>query len=291
MARDSGRGRKWAPGSISVVDYVLRESTPALSAEAKLVYLTLFRHMGSSFSCYPSVKTLAGGTNLSTRTVQRVLKELVEVGLVHREPRFDAEGRRTSTLYRLRAPWVVLHVSDSDSLSPPPDRTAPGGDVETGGVRHTDTDPVSGSHHPPVRLSHKVTHLSNPMKKPNEQAEEEAAAALTWTDFYERRFAAPLSPVSIAKVEQLQQRGVTDELIISVLEEAISRKARDKLSWAVKVIGDMIPHGVMTVADWKALEAVQAVKANTGKEVKVREGSGQRDPIVGPGRRRSKWEV
>lgn len=151
----SGRQQTWAPGSIAVVDYILQPGEPALTAEAKLVYLALFKHMGTSFTCYPRVTTLAAATGISDRTVQRSLGHLEQSGLIRRKPQYDpSDGRRQSTLYTLLPPWSVI-----TPVQEPCDTVTPPGDTQSPPPVTVTPLPVTVCHPPGDCVADKVTHL------------------------------------------------------------------------------------------------------------------------------------
>lgn len=151
----SGRQQTWAPGSIAVMDHILQPGEPALTAEAKLVYLALFKHMGSSFTCYPRVTTLAAATGISDRTVQRSLTHLEQLGLIRRQPQYDPEdGRRKSTLYTIMPPWSVIAPAKE-----PCDTETPPGDTQSPPSDRLADPPVTDSHPPGDCVADKVTHL------------------------------------------------------------------------------------------------------------------------------------
>lgn len=86
-----------------------------ISANAVRVYVVMHRwrgHMNSA--CWPSVRLIAERARVSARTVQRAIKELVDIGAIEVVERSDANGQ-TSNLYRL---FYEPPVSD---LSPPGD--------------------------------------------------------------------------------------------------------------------------------------------------------------------------
>jgi len=118
-----------------------------------------------------------------------------------------------------------------------------------------------------------------------------AAAQETWYQFYEREFARILSPSEYQRVAQLQERGVTDELIIYLLREAQRLKKRNKLGWVISVIADKIPEGVRTLDDWLRREREAAAAAQTKGADKPGQRRPLRDPIATADTPRSKWEV
>lgn len=128
-------------------------------------------------------------------------------------------------------------------------------------------------------------------RREDEKAMAAASKAETWYQFYERKFARTISPVDYQKVAELQARGVTDELIIHVLEEAIRQKKRNKLGWVISVIADKIPEGIRTLDDWLRREREVAAAAQTKGADKPDRRRPLRDPIATADTPRSKWEV
>lgn len=70
-----------------------------LSHRAKTVYIYLRDRSDREGACWPGVKTVARELKLSTRTVQRAIRDLESVGLVTRWERFRGNGSHTSNLY------------------------------------------------------------------------------------------------------------------------------------------------------------------------------------------------
>lgn len=104
------RDQTWAPGSAAVADFLLRPGGPALSAQARLVYLTLFSYMGTDGYSRPSIPTIAEGSSVSRRKTIAVLAELEAGGFLERRQ----TGR--STIYRLYPPWDPKPVDNIDSV-------------------------------------------------------------------------------------------------------------------------------------------------------------------------------
>lgn len=67
-----------------------------VSANAKVLWALLARHADPEGGCYPGLKNLAGLMKVSTDTVSRAKKELIEAELLTAEERYDDQGRRTS---------------------------------------------------------------------------------------------------------------------------------------------------------------------------------------------------
>ncbi len=86
----------------------------ALASSAKLVLMSLADAADDQGVCWPSIPTVARKCCLSTRTVQRILQELVAEGFLRTEPCFRKDGSRTSNRY-------YLALGGGDKLSRPPD--------------------------------------------------------------------------------------------------------------------------------------------------------------------------
>jgi Mn-dependent DtxR family transcriptional regulator len=57
---------------------------PNLSLQAKGVYAVISTFCNTNRTCYPSIATIADLCDVSTRTVDRKLKELKDKGYLHR---------------------------------------------------------------------------------------------------------------------------------------------------------------------------------------------------------------
>ncbi len=68
---------------------------------AKAVLICLAHHADDAGYCWPSQQTIAGETELSIDTVQRVLRQYLEPKYVHRIKRKSSDGRRISHGYQL----------------------------------------------------------------------------------------------------------------------------------------------------------------------------------------------
>jgi DNA-binding MarR family transcriptional regulator len=93
----------------------------ALTPTLKLVLMALADAADKQGVCWPSISTLAKKCSVSTRTVQRSLRALVDQGLLIAEARRRGDGSSTSNRYRLL-------VAGGDNLSPSRDAgvTQPG---------------------------------------------------------------------------------------------------------------------------------------------------------------------
>ena len=107
-----------------------------ISGNAKLCLARLYQFAGKDGICFPRITTIAKEVGLSTRTVQRCLRELEDLGLIDRGERLDKSGRTISPSYLFPMhEWQVAEVRGV-KLSPQGDKTdakgcqavAPGGD-------------------------------------------------------------------------------------------------------------------------------------------------------------------
>lgn len=71
-----------------------------------------------------------------------------------------------------------------------------------------------------------------------------------------------------SEILSLKERGVMDELIIAVYEEAVRRSITAKVSWVKATISNLIPEGVRTVDDWERVKS---------SHKSAQRGSGQRE--------------
>jgi hypothetical protein len=86
--------------SVHVSSWVWR-NTKTLRAEIRLVLVRLADMANDEGTAYPSLATLAGDVNKSTRQVIRDINELERLGFLSKEGRADKAGRSTSNLYRI----------------------------------------------------------------------------------------------------------------------------------------------------------------------------------------------
>lgn len=104
-----------------------------ISAQAVRLYAVLRRYADATGACFPSRKTLATRLKVeSPKTVDRAIKELVDIGALVVEARRDETGDQTSNLYLvLTHPWT--------SMGRGRDKNVPGGRVmDVPGGRDTD---------------------------------------------------------------------------------------------------------------------------------------------------------
>jgi hypothetical protein len=75
---------------------------PALSCNAKALYVLLATYADlDDRSCYPSKVTLAAALNVTTKTVQRAIQELVEHEVMTVQSRRRKDGSQSTNLYEL----------------------------------------------------------------------------------------------------------------------------------------------------------------------------------------------
>jgi hypothetical protein len=92
-----------------------------LTPTLKLVLMALADSAGDQGVCWPSVSTLSKKCSVSTRTVRRSLRVLMDSGTLIAEARRRSDGSSTSNRYRLL-------IAGGDNMSPPRDAgvTRPG---------------------------------------------------------------------------------------------------------------------------------------------------------------------
>ena len=72
-----------------------------LTKRATLVVFYLINRADKELACFPGIKTIAKECNMSIRTVQRALNDLVESGFLKKESRFHEQGGQRSNFYTL----------------------------------------------------------------------------------------------------------------------------------------------------------------------------------------------
>ncbi len=73
-----------------------------LPHRAKAVYMYLKDRSNKEGQCYPAIGTIARELQLSRRTVERAIDDLVRAGLVTKEQRWRENGGRSSLLFTLK---------------------------------------------------------------------------------------------------------------------------------------------------------------------------------------------
>ncbi len=70
-----------------------------VSSKSVLVYNYLKTCCNKENTCYPSAKTIAFNTRLSTSSVKRAIEELAKYGFLKVENRYRKNGGKSSNLY------------------------------------------------------------------------------------------------------------------------------------------------------------------------------------------------
>ena len=73
-----------------------------LPHRAKAVYMYLKDRSNQEGQCYPAIGPIAKELQLSRRTVERAIDDLVRAGLVTKEQRWRENGGRSSLLFTLK---------------------------------------------------------------------------------------------------------------------------------------------------------------------------------------------
>jgi len=124
----------------------------ALKPVPKLVLMALDDAADDQGICWPSVATLASKVGVSTRTVRRVMQELISGKLLAAEQRYRSDGSCSSNRYR-------LSLAGGDRLSPAPDAsdTTPGqlcqGAPDTSVIPGTTIGTQKESPQPPISVT------------------------------------------------------------------------------------------------------------------------------------------
>ena len=105
--------RFWAPNLIFELD---------ISNNAKLVYLFLCRRAKSDGTSFPSRQNIAQNCSIAIRTIDKVLKELVSVGMLEKEHQFNEKNpdEFTSNLYTVHEEPYTNNCLGSANIAPPP---------------------------------------------------------------------------------------------------------------------------------------------------------------------------
>ena len=72
-----------------------------LPHRAITVYMYLKERADKNNQCFPAMSTIAEELNLSRRTVQRAVADLINAGCLKTEQRWRAKGGRSSLLYTI----------------------------------------------------------------------------------------------------------------------------------------------------------------------------------------------
>lgn len=72
-----------------------------LPMRATLVMNYLINRANQELTCFPAIKTIASDCNMSKRTVQRALNDLLKAGMIKKESRYRENGGQSSNLYTI----------------------------------------------------------------------------------------------------------------------------------------------------------------------------------------------
>lgn len=287
------------PNDMAVIWYI-RDHCDGWPPHVKLCYMMLYSRMNADRWAWPSYATLAADMSVSRSAAIRAVRELKALGLIEAEEKqFRSEdGGQDTTRRRLKPPWEADYTRRPQYRQP--SRTAEEGEGVSeghGGECHTDTGgsvlQIQGECLTDTGPGVSETPEANHIKLTNKGEEEEVTSAPqeTWYEFFEREFARTLNPTEFQRVAQRQERGVTDDLIIYLLQEAKRLKKRNKLGWAISVIADKIPEGVRTLDDWLRREREVAQAEQSKRPDKPDRRRPLRDPIATADTPLSPWEV
>lgn len=84
-----------------IPNIIFDEYSQHIGEHATLVYLFLARQAKKDNSCFPSINLIAKKCSISSTTVKKALKTLVEHKLISIEKRTLDNGGKTSSLYTL----------------------------------------------------------------------------------------------------------------------------------------------------------------------------------------------
>ena len=82
--------------------YFMEIYAKELPHRAKAVYMYLKDRSNQEGQCYPAIGTIARELQLSRRTVERAIDDLMRAGLVTKEQRWRENGGRSSLLFTLK---------------------------------------------------------------------------------------------------------------------------------------------------------------------------------------------
>jgi predicted transcriptional regulator len=83
-----------------------------LPMRATLVMNYLINRANQELTCFPAIKTIASDCNMSKRTVQRALNDLLKAGMIKKESRYRENGGQSSNLYT-----ICINEHDEKQLS------------------------------------------------------------------------------------------------------------------------------------------------------------------------------
>jgi hypothetical protein len=143
----------WLRMSIRATNWAWQVSLPPAP---KLVLLALADIADDVGVCWPGQHAIAGKCSIATRTVQRLIAALDGRGLLIIEPRYRADGSRSSNRYRLPLDTPHDKLSGGDDPDVRGDTTSVSRGGDTGVVARTTTEPSIEP--PPPRNGHSQEH-------------------------------------------------------------------------------------------------------------------------------------
>lgn len=88
-----------------------------------------------------------------------------------------------------------------------------------------------------------------------------------WYRAYQHWFINPPSGAYIGDLERLQSKaGITDELIVAVIEKALTTKRLNVMAWARTVLEQLVPFGVTTPEEWQAFETERQAEEDRNRQ-------------------------
>jgi len=255
--------------SIAAMNWAWRQR---LSPTPKLVLMALADAADDHGVCWPSVATLSGKCTVSPRTVQRVLRMLVEQQLLVAEARHRQNGACSSNRYRLA-------VKGGDNLSPPDtDVTTPcqpcQGPPDNGVTPGTTIGTLNESPQPPAL----------PMLSP-----EVGTEGCSDSDF-ELDYPNGLSPSErIAAQKQLAHvpvdtaQQLLDELAARLAADAVRTSSIAYLRGLIKRArsGTFTPEGALKIADARERRRqIDTARTAADQEYAVSATINENDPLV-----------
>ena len=91
------------------------------SANAVKLYSILKSYCMDKQYCFPSQKTLSEDMGCTTRTVRRILEELIAIQAISIEPRYSSDGTQTTNIMRIYSeePDLETPLPLDTSVHPP----------------------------------------------------------------------------------------------------------------------------------------------------------------------------
>lgn len=171
-----------------------------ISSTAKLVLIFLADfHNHLTDLCFPSRASLAEKCCCDEKTISRSIKELSEKGLITSEERFEANGRRTSNMYRLN--------------------------ITSGQAVHGVTDKLS-------RLEPVINNPSDTSYRADDPDK------LFWDDAKLMAEALKIPPKSQnALIGKLRKMAANDKVVLEAMADALFKEIVDPVPWLIAAVG------------------------------------------------------